>query len=508
MELFEFIRKDYHHHQKSIRHIARERRVHRRLVRQAIANAHPPERQSTHRPYTVLQPAHRALIEQWVVADQNAPRKQRHTGERVYQRLRAAHGYTGSVVTARQYFYQVRRQLQPSREVFVPQQYDPGKEAEVDWYEAQVDFPTGRETVCIFQMRACYSGKAFHRAYRRQTQQSFLDAHVAAFDYFGGVFPIIRYDNLTAAVKRVLRGRQRIESERFTLLRSHYLFDAQFCLPGIKGAHEKGGVEGEVGRFRRAHLVPVPTVASLDELNTQLMTACQQDDNRTIHGQSVSIGERWQHEPDHLLSLPSDSFDTAEVLTPRVNNKSLITVKGCQYSVPTQWVGQSVEARVLASHIEVTKQGRCIARHLRSHSRHQLTVELDHYLELLRRKPGALAGSVALAQAKQADRWPNVYDQYWAALTARYETSEANRRLVDWLWWARDLPTATRVSLLENALHYGSLTLEAIQLLQRQRTATNAPQPLDVTRLGSLARYDRPPSQVTHYDQLLTEATG
>ena len=82
-----------------------------------------------------------------------------------------------------------------------------------------------------------------------------------AFDWFGGVFGLLRYDNLTSAVKQVLRGRRRVESDRFIALRSHYLFESQFTIPGIEGAHEKGGVEGEVGRFRRRHLVPVPEVA-------------------------------------------------------------------------------------------------------------------------------------------------------------------------------------------------------------------------------------------------------
>src|SRR5690606_16522593 len=161
---------------------------------------------------------------------------------------------------------QQRKLLGLSTQVFIPQIHLPGEEAEVDWYEAYVDFPSGREKIYFFQMRSCYSGREFHLAFRRQNQISFLEAHRAAFDYFGGVFKRIRYDNLTSAVKKVLRGRKRVESDRFIALRSHYLFESEFCLPGIQGAHEKGGVEGGVGRFRRNHLTPVPQVADMMHL--------------------------------------------------------------------------------------------------------------------------------------------------------------------------------------------------------------------------------------------------
>jgi len=85
-------------------------------------------------------------------------------------------------------------------------------------------------------------------------------------------------------VEKVLKGRGRVESDRFTALRSHYGFDSFFCLPGIKGAHEKGGVEGEIGRFRRRFMVPVPKVSSMAELNEVLMAAVEKDDLRHIAG--------------------------------------------------------------------------------------------------------------------------------------------------------------------------------------------------------------------------------
>lgn len=504
VELFEVIRKDYHHNNKSIRQISRERRIHRRTVREALTNAIPPPRKKAIRRSSILKDSHKALIDSWVLADLSAPKKQRHTGERVYQRLLELTDYAGSLMTARQYFYEARKQLQQPKKVFVPQHHEPGVEAEVDWYEAMVDFPTGRRKVYFFQMRACHSGKEFHMAFTRQNQQCFLEAHVAAFNYFGGVFKTIRYDNLTSAVKRVLQGRKRIETEQFILLRSHYLFEAQFCLPGIDGAHEKGGVEGGVGRFRRAHLVPVPTVSALVELNQMLLRACEQDAQRVIRGQTDPVQARWECELKQLQSLPNAPFDTADVLSPVVNNKGLISVKGSLYSVPTQWVGQTVEARVYALDVIVLKQGKCIAKHIRSYDQHKMVINLDHYLSLLRYKPGALPGSVALKQAREENRWPVIYDEYWSALRNRFELHQANRHMVDFLWWAKDFHFDDIKMLIGKALDCGSIGLDAIKLLMRQHLHPQSTEKsLDQQTLGQLQRYDRPLTGVGEYDNLL-----
>ena len=144
----------------------------------------------------------------------------------------------------------------------------------------------------MFCMRLSHSGKAFHFAYANQSQESFLDGHVRAFEAFGGVpTGMIRYDNLKPAVIRVALGRERFEHPRFVALRSHYGYDSFFCLPGIDGAHEKGGVEGEIGRFRRRHLTPVPHVGSLAALNEALAAADARDDARRIGARVETVGQ-------------------------------------------------------------------------------------------------------------------------------------------------------------------------------------------------------------------------
>src|SRR6266851_4409488 len=168
------------------------------------------------------------------------PRKQRHTAKRIWERLLSEHGAEVAETTVREYVRRRRRELgDPVDEVFVPQVYEPGVEAEVDWGEAVVEIAGQRLEVGLFLMRACYSGASFVIAFERQTQQAFLEAHVEAFSFFGGTFALIRYDNLRSAVKQVLRGRRRVEQDRFIGLRSHYLYESAFTRRGKEGAHEK-----------------------------------------------------------------------------------------------------------------------------------------------------------------------------------------------------------------------------------------------------------------------------
>ena len=203
-----------------------------------------------------------------------------------------------------------------------------------------------------------------------------------------------------------MKGRRRVENERFVAFRSHYLYESWFTLSGIEGAHEKGGVEGEVGRFRRSHLVPVPEFASLEELNDQLAAFCIADLRRVISGRSVTVGELLWREIDHLRPLPKEPFPTGEESTHRVNQKSMVTVRRNHYSVPVRLVGLRVLVWVGAREITVLHDGEEVARHPRLRGSQQRSARLDHYLELRPRKPGALEHSLALRQEREQGRWP------------------------------------------------------------------------------------------------------
>lgn len=257
MELYEQIRREYEHGAGTIKGVAKKLGVHRRMVREALANAVPPERKIPERERPKLAAA-MPLIDAILEADRKAHRKQRHTAHRIWIRLqREMPEAVVAESTVRQYV-RARKSAMGllGQETFVAQSYQWGGEAQVDWYEGWAEFDGEERKTYLFCLRSMASGGAYHRAYPHATQQAFLEAHELAFAYFGGVFQILRYDNLKSAVKKILRGHQRQETARFIGFRSHWGFQAEFCNPGE--GHEKGGVEGEGGQFRRNYLVPVP----------------------------------------------------------------------------------------------------------------------------------------------------------------------------------------------------------------------------------------------------------
>jgi transposase len=234
VDLFEEIRREYEFGLASISGVARKFGVHRRMVREAIESSIPMRLPAKERPRPRISPV-AGFIDEILEADRQAPRKQRHTAHRIWVRItRERSGYRIAESTVRQYVRQRKRTLglRVVPEVFVPQQYAWGDEAQVDWYEADVDLDGERITVQVFAMRSMASGAAFHRAYLRATQQAFLEARELGFQYLGGTFRRLRYDNLGSAVKKILRGFRRVETARFIAFRSHWQFEAKLLYAG------------------------------------------------------------------------------------------------------------------------------------------------------------------------------------------------------------------------------------------------------------------------------------
>ena len=501
VELFEQIRRDRRLEDLSVRELADRHGTHRRTVRQALADAVPPPRKVYPvRPRPAID-QWVAVIDAWLLADVDAPRKQRHTARRVWQRLVAEHQATCSEVTVSRYVARRRVELGLlQHEVSIPQTHLAGAEAEVDFGEFYATI-AGLIVKCwMFVMRLSHSGKAFHVAFGTQAQEAFLEGHVLAFDYFGGVPGRIRYDNLKPAVIRVLKGRDRTESERFTAMRSHYGFDSFFCRPGIDGAHEKGGVEGEIGRFRRRHLVPVPKVTSLAELNELIGSADMADDNRVITGRPITIGVAFAIESTALMGLPAEPFDCARLLQARVDNRARVSVRQCFYSVPARYAGRRLPVRLAARTVDVHDGPRLVASHERAVGRYVEVLCLDHYLEVLKTKPGALPGATALAQAKARGVFTQAHQRYWDAARSARGDAKGTRALIAILLAHRTMAAAALIAAMDRAVTSGCVDPETVLIDARRHTSTPPP----AAAIGALARYDRPPPSLADYDDLLT----
>lgn len=509
MEQFERIRRDARDEGLSIRALAARHRVHRRTVREALADAVPPPRKTPRRVAPVLGP-HEATIRRWLTEDLDAPRKQRHTARRVWQRLVEEEGAVVAESSVRNLVARLRVEIAGGRlQVMVPQSHPPAREAEVDFGEFTAVIAGVVMKLFMFCLRLSHSGKAVHIAYANQSQESFLDGHVRAFEALGGVpVGMVRYDNLKPAVIRVALGRERLENARFIALRSHYGFDSFYCLPGKDGAHEKGGVEGEIGRFRRRHLTPVPHVGSLAALNEALAAADARDDARRIGARAETVAMAAARELPLLRALPAEPFDVAAALSCRVDVKARICVRQSYYSVPARFAGRRLEVRLGASTIRVldpTAGGAVVAEHVRSLHKGSEDLLLDHYLEVLTRKPGALAGSTALATARACGAFTAAHQRFWDAARKSLGDGSGTRALVGVLLLHRTMaPTAVEAGM-NSAVASGRFDPDLVAVEARRATQPATPPAPVALPAGAVpaASIQRPAPSLAGYDQLL-----
>jgi transposase len=501
VEMYEEIRREHEIGNQSIRSIAKKLGVHRRMVREALENAVPPERKRPERKRPKLGPFVE-FIDGIIEQDTKAPRKQRHTAHRIYRRLMEEYPQCNVTEGSIRRYVRTRKEELGlrKRETFVPQAYGWGSEGQVDWYEAYADLDGERRKVQVFSMRSMAGGGAFHRCYSRATQQAFLESHEEAFRYFGGVFRVLRYDNLTSAVKRILRGRSREENERFIAFRSHWRYQAEFCTPGA--GHEKGGVEGEVGYFRRNHFVPVPVARDLEELNGRLLEWCKQDWERTIGDRVQSVGEGMDIEREHLLPMAQEGFDLAEISFPVVDGSGCARVKSNWYSVPLK-AGTKVRAKAYAGAVEIWKDNRMIARHERCYGVKRQILDLEHYLEVLERKPGALLGSRPLQQWREQGRWTQSHDVLLTKLIERNGKQDGTREMIELLKLGRAHGYPRLESAIGQALGLGCSDGAAVRHLLGVAEGELRHRRSQVIDIGALAKYERNMPVLSSYDELL-----
>jgi len=497
----EAIRRAYFVEHKSIRAIARELKHGRDVIREALASAEP-------RRYTLKAPraaptlgAFKAALDRLLDENATAPRKQRYTARKLFEQIKAQ-GYAGSEVSVRRYVAQ-QRASDRKRPVFLPLEFDPGQDAQVDWGEAEVILAGEQQTVQYFELRLNYSRKVFARAYPAQKQEAFFDAHVAAFHYLKGVPHTLTYDNLTTAVRRVLEGRNREEQRAFVALRSHYLFESRFCTPGQ--GHEKGGVESGIGYVRRNFLVPLPNVPDFEALNAYLLAECQKDDARTVDRQPHTIGQAWAQERPHLRPLPAHDFDCSVMVPVMLNAYSQVTFQTNRYSVPVESAYRQLVLKAYPFHLEVLHGAQVVAHHPRSYGRQQELCDPLHYLPLLEQRPGAFEHARPLRQWRA--HWAPVYEQLLAELQAKRPDGDGIPEFVRILKLHREHPAALIEQAITRALAGHGAHLDGVRqwLHQLEHPETALPA-LDLSHRPRLAALHQAPVDLRRYEALLGEA--
>jgi len=430
------------------------------------------------------------IIDAIMQSDAQAPRKQRHTARRIFERLRDEHGFSGGITIVTDY---VRAARQRTAEKFVPLSHPPGH-AQVDFGEAIGVVGGVRRKLHVFFMSLPHSDAAFMKAYPAETTEAFLDGHVSAFAFFGGVPQSILYDNTKLAAARICGDGKRERTRAFTGLISHYLFRDRFGRPG-KG-NDKGKVEGLVKNGRRRFLTPVPVAASFDELNACLEAACLADQDRKAGRHSETIGERLMADLSGFCALPAGTFEPCDVRTARVSSTSLVRYRGNDYSVPTTHGHRSIVVKGFVHKVVLVAGSEEIARHPRSYERGAFVFDPLHYLALIEQKPGALDQAAPL----QGWHLGDPFDHLRRLLEARMG-NRGKREFIQVLRLMEVLDCDLVASAVEQAIKLGAVSFDAIKQIAVARIEHRPPR-LDLERYPHLPRANVAVTRAADYGAL------
>jgi transposase len=381
----------------SQREVARQLGVARKSVRKAVARSSPIDYTLTTQRACPVLDAFKPVIDAWLDQDQRSPRKQRHSGTRVHERLVAEHGFQGSLRSVRNYVSACRKAMIPSP-VFAPMDYQPGFEIQIDWGEGTVVLNGHSTVLFFFCARLAFSKATFVRAYARDDLPGFLDAHNHLFQYLQGVPNQLAYDNLKSAVIKVYTGRKRDLNRRMVELKSHYLFQTRFC--NVASGNEKGHVENSVKRAERTYLTPIPQVTSIVNLNLLLIANCLHDLQRICKDTGKTYGDLLGQETPRFRQLPADQFPACVVEPARIDKQSTVVHNRCRYSVPVRYARQHSRMRIHAERLEILVGDEIVASHERGEPGNW-RLDFEHYIPLLDRKPGWLESAKPFQQVRE-----------------------------------------------------------------------------------------------------------
>lgn len=500
----ERVRRAYYIDHQTISHIAQETHHCRDTIRKALGDQPRKVYQLRQARAGPRFKPFEKRIEELLTQNDLLPQKQQYTTHKIFEIIQAE-GYQGCESRIGQFRAAWNRSHHPP-EVFLPLEFDPGRDAQCDWGEAVAMIAGVRQVVQVFVLRLCYSRRTFVMAFPTQEQESFLYAHVQAFKHFGGVPERISYDNLATAVKLALdkKGhRSRQENRTFVAFRSHYLFDSHFCTPGQ--GHEKGQVEHGVGFSRRNFLVPIPDVASFEALNEYLLLQCLKNDARRMHGQTVTIRQAWEQERPSLRALPPFDYECCEVTTARLTPYSQVIFATNRYSVPVRRARSHVKVKAYPFHLDIFDREQLIACHPRCYGHEQDIFDPLHYLPLLEQRPGAFDYAAPIRRWRKD--WPECYHRMLSILRQKWPEGRGIQEFVRILQLHEHYPATLMQEAIEQALTYGCVHLDGVlHCLHHVTEHEPSLGPLDLSDRPQLDAIGNQPVDLSRYDRLLKQS--
>ena len=492
MELWSEVRRRVLTGELSKRQACRKYQLHWDTLQKILRHSEPPGyRKRASREKPVLGPFV-AMIHEILEADRKAPKKQRHTAKRIFERLCEA-GYQGGQTVVQE---EVRRWKQRSAEVFMPLMHPPG-EAQVDFGMATVVYRGQSRKVAMFVMSLPYSDAVFCQIYPRECSETFQEGHRRAFEFFGGVPKRISYDNTKIAVAKVIQKRGGAFTREFLRLESHYLFAHHFCL--VRRPNEKGHVENLVGYCRRNFLVPIPKLDDFEAFNEGLAEDCRRDLQRQLRGKTGTKAELLEEDREAILQLPSQSFEASRVEACQANSLSLVRFDRNDYSVPTKHAYRTIMAVGGIEGVKFVVQDQVVAEHPRDGDKEKVHYDPLHYLALLERKPGGLDFG------KPFDEW-NLPEGF-GVFRRRLENelgSDGRREFIKVLRLLESCELGELAKAVDRALVIGAMTVEAVRLLLQDGRET----PVKYFRLDGRPHLQGrvvPPPKLSLYDALRRE---
>lgn len=478
----------------SQRELARHFNISRDSVRKMLAFSSPPGYRRTKAIRRPKLDGFTEIIDGWLEGDKNVPRKQRHTAKQIHERLKAEHGFTGGYTIIKDY---VRQRERRSREMFVPLAHPPGH-AQADFGEALVVIGGVEQKAHFFVLDLPHSDAYFVRAYPAATAEAWMDGHVHAFAFFGGVPQSVLYDNDRCLVAKIQPDGTRVRATLFSGLLSHYLFRDRYGRPG-KG-NDKGNVEGMVGYVRRNHMVPIPCFPDWESFNAYLEERCRARQGDTLRGHTETIGARLQRDLAEMRPLPAAPFEACAQASGRVSSQSLVRYATNDYSVPVAYGHQDVWVRAYVDQVVIGCRGDVIARHPRCYGREDMVFDPIHYLPLIERKINALDQAAPLAE------WdlPEEFDTLRRLMEARM-LKIGRREYVQVLRLLESFGMEELHAAVKQALKMGAVGFDAVKHLVLCQVEKRPPR-LDLDVYPYLPRARVETTSAASYMSLMPEA--